>query len=72
MVGKLDKFYVEHEVNGAKIMAHSHQLSPGCIADGEIDTHVELLKADLDARAREMKRRVKSERRLMFVRTGNA
>ena len=38
MTGILDKFYVEHGTHGAKVVARSHQLTAGCIADGEIDT----------------------------------
>lgn len=49
-------------------MARSHQLTAGCIADGEIDTNIQLLKDDLDACAREMKRVVKRDRRALFVR----
>jgi hypothetical protein len=58
MTGILDKFYVEHGVHGARVMAHSHQLTSNCLADGEIDTAIEMLKDDLDACAKEMKRLV--------------
>ena len=62
MTGILDKLYVEHGIHGARVMARSHQLSGSCIADGEIDTVIEMLKADLDACAKEMKRLVKVNR----------
>ena len=62
MTGILDKLYVEHGVHGARVMARSHQLSGSCIEDSEIDTAVELLKADLDACAKEMKRLLKVNR----------
>ena len=62
MTGILDKLYVEHGIHGARVMARSHQLSGSCSADEEIDTAVELLKADLDACAKEMKRLVKVNR----------
>ena len=68
MTGKLDKFYVDHDIHGARVMARSHTLTAGCIADGEIDGMVEMLKADLDACGREMKRLVKRDRRALFER----
>ena len=66
MTGILDKFYVEHGIHGARVMARSHQLSGGCIADDEIDTSIQLLKDDLDACAKEMKRLVNVNRRSLF------
>jgi hypothetical protein len=63
MAGILDKFFVEHSVHGARVMARSLQLTPNCMADGEIDSHIQLLKDDLDACARDMKRLVAIDRR---------
>ena len=63
MTGILDKFYVEHGIHGARVMARSQQLTTGCIADGEIDTAIQMLKDDLDACAKEMKRLVEVNRR---------
>ena len=62
MTGILDKLYVEHGIHGARVMARSHQLSGSCIADAEIETAIEMLKSDLDACAKEMKRLVKVNR----------
>ena len=59
MTGILDKLYVEHGIHGARVLARSHQLSGNCIAEVEIDAAIEMLKADLDACAKEMKRLVK-------------
>jgi hypothetical protein len=56
MTGILDKFYVEYGVHGARVIARSHELTAGCISDDEIDTHIQMLKDDLDACAKEMKR----------------
>jgi hypothetical protein len=56
MSGILDKFHVEHSTQGARVIARSPQLSGFCGTDSEIDTAVEMLKDDLDACAREMKR----------------
>ena len=56
MTGILDKFYVEHGIHGARVMARSNQLTGGCISDDEIDANIQLLKDDLDACAKEMKR----------------
>lgn len=63
MTGILDKFYVEHGIHGAKVMARSHQLTAGCMADDEIDTAIQMLKDDLDACAKDMKRLVELNRR---------
>ena len=62
MTGILGKFYVEHDINGARVMARSHHLTGSCIADDEIDANIQMLKDDLDACAREMKRLVKVNR----------
>ena len=66
MTGILDKFYVEHGVHGARVMARSHQLTAACVEEDEIDTSIQLLKDDLDACAREMKRLVSVNRRSVF------
>ena len=62
MTGILGKFYVEHGIQGARVMTRSQQLSAGCRSDDEIDTNIELLIDDLEACAREMKRLVKINR----------
>ena len=56
MTGILDKFHVEHGIHGARVMARSHQLTNDCVAAGEIDAAIQMLKDDLDACAKEMKR----------------
>ncbi|MEO7240638.1 MAG: hypothetical protein ABIW16_04490 [Sphingomicrobium sp.] len=66
MTGILDKLYVEHGVHGAKVMSRSQQLTANCIADGDIDSAIELLKADLDSCAKEMKRLLKVNRASLF------
>jgi len=40
-------------------ISRSLQLTAGCISDDEIDTNIQMLKNDLDACAKEMKRLVK-------------
>jgi hypothetical protein len=66
MTGILNKFYVEHGMQGAKVMARSHQLTATCVSDDEIDTSIEMLKDDLDACAKEMKRLANVNRRSIF------
>jgi hypothetical protein len=56
MTGILDKFHVEHGIHGARVMARSLQLTSDFSTDDEIDTAIQMLKDDLDACAREMKR----------------
>ena len=63
MTGILNKFHVEHGVQGARVMARSNQLTGDCVEDSEIDTAIQMLKDDLDACAREMKRLVAVNRR---------
>jgi hypothetical protein len=62
MTGILDKFSVEHGVHGAKVLARSHHLTSNCMEDHEIDAAIDMLKDDLDACAREMKRVLKVNR----------
>ena len=66
MTGILDKFHVEHGIHGARVMARSHQLTSDCIEDVEIDTAIQMLKDDLDACAKEMKRLIKVNRGSLF------
>ena len=63
MTGILDKFQVEHSIHGAKVMTRSRQLTADCVSDGEIDSAIQMLKDDLDACAREMKRLLDVNRR---------
>jgi hypothetical protein len=62
MTGILNKFYVEYGIQGPRVMARSHQLTAGSFSDEDIDANVQMLKDDLDACAREMKRLVKVNR----------
>jgi len=62
MTGILNKFYVEHGVQGARVLARSHQLSAGCSSDEEVDANIQMLKDDLDACGKEMKRLLKVNR----------
>jgi hypothetical protein len=63
MTGILGKFHVDHGVHGAKVTARTDQLTPSCMSDVEIDTHIQMLKDDLDTCAREMKRLLDVNRR---------
>ncbi len=62
MTGILNKFYVEHGVRGARVLARSLELSGSALTVSEIETSIQMLKADLDACEREMKRLVKVNR----------
>jgi hypothetical protein len=66
MTGILDKFHVEHGIHGVRVMARTHQLTANCDNDGEIDGAIQLLKDDLDACGREMKRLIKLNRGAFF------
>ena len=63
MTGILDKVHVEHSVLGARVVARSLQLTGHCTTDREVDDVVQMLKDDLDACAREMKRLLDVNRR---------
>ena len=63
MSGILDKFNVEHGVQGARILPRARELTGHCQTDSDIDAAVAMLKDDLDACAREMKRLVELDGR---------
>jgi hypothetical protein len=63
MTGILDKFYVEHGHDGVRVMARSHQLSGSYTTEEAIDGAIQMLKDDLDACAKEMKRFARLDRR---------
>ena len=63
MTGILNKFHVEHGPHGARVLAHSSQLTTYCNGESEIDGAIQLLKDDLDACAKEMKRLLEVNRR---------
>lgn len=58
MTGILDKFYIEHGIHGARVMTRSQQLTADCKSDEEIGVAIQMLKDDLDACGKEMKRRI--------------
>jgi hypothetical protein len=56
MTGIIDKFHVEHSVHGARVLSRSLEIT-GFLTDANaIDAAIALLKDDLDACGREMKR----------------
>lgn len=63
MTGILGKLHVEHNTHGARVIARSHELTRDCVTDREVDTAIEMLKDDLDACGREMKRLLEVNRR---------
>jgi hypothetical protein len=63
MTGVLGKFQVEHGSYCARVTARAHQLTRDCSSDAEIDSAIQMLKDDLDACAREMKRLIALDRR---------
>ena len=66
MTGILNKLFVEHGIHGARVLARSNQLTGYCTEDDDVDAAVEMLKADLDACGREMKRLLKVNRASVF------
>ena len=63
MTGILDKFHVEHGIHGTRVVARSQPLTAFCTDEQEIDGAIQLLKDDLDACAREMKRMIELNNR---------
>ena len=62
MTGIIGKFHVEHGVHGARVLSRSLDLTGYCTDDRDIDSAIEMLKDDLDACAKEMKRLIKVNR----------
>jgi hypothetical protein len=56
MSGIMNKFHVEHGVHGARVLARSLELTGYFTDEKAIDAAIALLKDDLDACGREMKR----------------
>lgn len=56
MTGIIDKFHVENGVHGARVLARSLELTGFFTDERSIDAAIGLLKDDLDACGREMKR----------------
>jgi hypothetical protein len=63
MTGILDKFHVEHSIHGVRVAARSNQLTGDCTDEAEVDSAIQMLKDDIDACAREMKRLLEVNRR---------
>lgn len=63
MTGILDKFHVEHSSQGTRILARSQQLTSILDDEENVDAMVAMLKDDLDACGREMKRLIKANSR---------
>ncbi|HET7282638.1 MAG TPA: hypothetical protein VFI67_10000 [Sphingomicrobium sp.] len=67
MTGILDKFHVEHGMHGVRVLARSSALTGYCGDEQEIDEAIAMLKDDLEACRREMKRLVEvNSRGAMF------
>ena len=67
MTGILDKFHVEHGIHGARVLARSNALTGYCADEEDIDEAIQMLKDDLDACGREMKRLIEvNSRGAMF------
>ena len=66
MTGILNKLFVEHGIHGARVQARSNQLTGYCTEDDDVDAAIEMLKADLDACGKEMKRLLKVNRASVF------
>jgi hypothetical protein len=63
MTGIIDKFHVEHSVHGARVLARSPDLTGYFTDDRSIDAAITMLKDDLDACGREMKRLIELNHR---------
>ena len=63
MTGILGKFHVEHGAHGVRVLARPQPLTGDCLSDEEVDEAIQMLKDDLDACGREMKRLLEVNRR---------
>jgi hypothetical protein len=66
MTGILDKFHVEHGQHGARVVARSLDLTGYVAEDRDVDAAIAMLKDDLDACGREMKRLIELNHRGAF------
>lgn len=55
MARTIGKFDFDDSSQGVRFTAASLGLSAGCLSESEIDTHLAILKDDLDSVARRMK-----------------
>jgi hypothetical protein len=62
VTGILGKLYVYHTVHGARVVARSLHLTDNCASDEEIEDGIRMLKDDLDACGREMRRLLRLNR----------
>jgi len=60
--GRYRRISVKVNRPGARVIARSHHLTTSCMSDAEIETHIQMLKDDLDTCANEMKRLLKLNR----------
>jgi hypothetical protein len=63
MTGILNKFYVEHGAQGARVMTRASRLTGNCTSDEDVEIAIRMLQDDLDACGKEMKRLLEVNRR---------
>ena len=68
MVDTVRVFDFQVNMHGARVVSKGNPLCPRCLTDGEIDANIKLLKEDLDAVARRMKKAAARQRKKPFFR----
>src|SRR5690348_15179624 len=61
MANTIRSFDFKIDIHGAFVVPARSLLCPGCLTDSEIDLQIELLKDDLDAVARRMKKAIRKQ-----------
>lgn len=54
-------FNFEIDAQGARVIVNRTPLMGGCLSDSEVDANIQILKEDLDAVARQMKKAIREQ-----------
>lgn len=59
MAGTVHVFGFEYDFNGAYVVVRREPICNACLSDSEVDAQMRLLKEDLDAVAKQMKKAIR-------------
>jgi hypothetical protein len=59
MAGTVQVFGFEFDFNGAYVVVRREPICNACLSESEVDAQIELLKEDLDAVAKQMKKAIR-------------
>jgi len=67
MVSTVKVFDFDIDGSGAFIVLRKSFICPGCLSDAEVDANIKLLKDDLDAVAKRMKKAIREQAKKPLV-----